>query len=736
MKIVARIGIGMGLMVCGLVACGAPPVESFVKDVRVVAGPGSPGSVIGLGEGVEAVVVGEVGGGAVSPVCVAAEWGKGRVVAFGHSGYLDTGVLDVGETGVLMERLVGWASGGVKKAAVLDGGLAAWLEKQGYGVVRPGKIDGESLRGVGVVLLGGRELSESQREELQKWIRGGGGLIAAQTGWGWQQIAARGGPSPDMRTNSLNRMLLGAGIGWTDEIVEKTKGEGFDGTRRGAGPMTLPGALDALMKAEGSEKKATGREERRALAQASATASRGVRLLPKDDRTVRPKLRAMMAKHAGEMTPTEGAPLKAERALPRMLMALQVDEMNGLSADEVRAHPASKAFPGEVSSGAERVTRRVEVDTSVPRWHSTGLYAPAGGVVTVTVDGDEVEGLGVRIGCHTDELWHLAEWKRVPEISRSWSLKRGANRVASAFGGLVYVEVSGRARGVRSVTIAGAVESPRFVLGKTTKEEWARLRRTPGAWGEIETPSVIVSVPASALRGIEDPTEIATLWQEILDHAADLRGIPRKRWSPERYVPDVQISAGYMHSGYPIMTHMDVVKDLSDAATLRAGSWGLFHELGHNHQDGMWTFDGTVEVTCNLWSLYLMEKVAGKPIGTGHGAVDSKDERTRRMVKYMAGGADFSAWKRDPFLALEMYIQMREAFGWEPFTKVFVEMDALPGGQRPRTDLDRHDEWMTRMSRATGRNLGPFFEKWGVPTSPGARASVSGLPGWMPEGLD
>ena len=29
----------------------------------------------------------------------------------------------------------------------------------------------------------------------------------------------------------------------------------------------------------------------------------------------------------------------------------------------------------------------------------------------------------------------------------------------------------------------------------------------------------------------------------------------RKR--PERYAADIQISAGYMHSGYPIMTHLD-----------------------------------------------------------------------------------------------------------------------------------------------------------------------------------
>jgi hypothetical protein len=32
-----------------------------------------------------------------------------------------------------------------------------------------------------------------------------------------------------------------------------------------------------------------------------------------------------------------------------------------------------------------------------------------------------------------------------------------------------------------------------------------------------------------------------------------------------------------------------------------------------------------------------------------------------------------------------------------------------------------------------GRNLGPFFEAWGVPTSPEARQSLADLPAWMPE---
>lgn len=251
-------------------------------------------------------------------------------------------------------------------------------------------------------------------------------------------------------------------------------------------------------------------------------------------------------------------------------------------------------------------------------------------------------------------------------------------------------------------------------------------------------PSVIITIPSSAIRDLDDPTEVCTAWQSVLDHAADLRSIPRTRKSPERYVPDVQISAGYMHSGYPIMTHLDAVDEMSQAAKLKAGSWGLFHELGHNHQDGMWTFEGTGEVTCNLWSLYLMEHVAGKTPGLGHDATNDDIKRRERALKHIETGADFNKWKADPFLALEMYIQLREAFGWEPFKSVFADYNGLKPVDRPKSDLDKHDQWMVRMSRAVGeggKNLGPFFEKWGVPTSAAARDSIKDLPVWMPEGL-
>ena len=40
---------------------------------------------------------------------------------------------------------------------------------------------------------------------------------------------------------------------------------------------------------------------------------------------------------------------------------------------------------------------------------------------------------------------------------------------------------------------------------------------------------------------------------------------------------------------------------------------------------------------------------------------------------------------------------------------------------------------MVRFSQTIGKNLGPFFQAWGVPTSQAARDSIQSLPQWLPE---
>ena len=68
--------------------------------------------------------------------------------------------------------------------------------------------------------------------------------------------------------------------------------------------------------------------------------------------------------------------------------------------------------------------------------------------------------------------------------------------------------------------------------------------------------------------------------------------------------------SGEMHSGHPMMGFTSAVPALINATSLRhLGTWGLIHEIGHNHQWDSWTVPATTETGCNFFSLYVNQNV-------------------------------------------------------------------------------------------------------------------------------
>ncbi|MBL8963555.1 MAG: M60 family metallopeptidase [Phycisphaeraceae bacterium] len=699
------------------------PREALLDGVGRIAAPGVPGTISVWGAEGSVIVAGIEGGGEV-PVVATSRLGLGGVVLFAHSGYLGKDALHHADTGRLMARAVRWSASKETPRVGIVGATECgeYLSAEGFTVVALGDRWHARLEDADVIILAG-DVREEQFENVRAFLRAGGGFITAQTGWGWRQIH-RGRPVGEL---GVNRLLEPASIAFTDGYADRTAADGFDAGREVSPYAHGRAALLATLEA----RVLTAADARTA----SHAAMSAVRAMPRSDAELRPRIDQRLAERADQLVPTESEPMTATGSpIDRFLLAVQVDRIENLPADQVRAHPAASRFPGPVPSDAPRLDRVVPINTAVSRWHSLGLYVPAGEVVTVEIP-ESAAALGLRavIGCHTDELWHHGEWKRVPRISSTTPLSRSQTTLASSFGGLLYIDVPARASGrVLDVTVRGAVAAPLFVLGKTSPTQWRdSIRHAPGPWAELATSSVIVSIPSEKIRDMDDPTPVLEFWNRVMDAAADLAEIPRERQSPERFVPDVQISAGYMHSGYPIMTHLDAADWLGNLDELRQGNWGLYHELGHNHQHSDWTFDGTVEVTCNLFTLYIHDMVCDRP------RTDSRrwlEKHTPDAARHLARGARFETWKREPFTALAMYMQLQQAFGWETFKKVFAEYRDLPSADRPKGDDQKRDQWLVRFSRACGRNLGPFFESWGVPTSQAARDQVLDLPGWMPEG--
>jgi hypothetical protein len=242
-------------------------------------------------------------------------------------------------------------------------------------------------------------------------------------------------------------------------------------------------------------------------------------------------------------------------------------------------------------------------------------------------------------------------------------------------------------------------------------------------------------VRSAEIRKLEEPEALLAFWHKTLALYADLgaRPLPPR---PERFVPDRQISAGWLHSGYPIMGHLVHGPQLTDLRGLSRppreseGAWGFWHELGHNHQQDAWTFDGTTEVTCNLFSLFVEESVRGI-LPWEHPWARNQLPAARKYLER----PDFNVWKQEPGVALWAYIDLRREFGWDAFRKAFRTYTEARPGDLPKTDQGKRDEWLRRMSRATGRNLAAQFDRWGIPVSAAARADVAELPSWTPPEL-
>jgi hypothetical protein len=243
---------------------------------------------------------------------------------------------------------------------------------------------------------------------------------------------------------------------------------------------------------------------------------------------------------------------------------------------------------------------------------------------------------------------------------------------------------------------------------------------------------MIVSVPTQVARMVKNPTELMSFWKKQVEAQDDISNQIAERKRPERMVADVQISAGFMHSGYPIMLHLPEAVEMVTFNRIKFPGWGFHHEVGHNHQRGDFTFDGTVEVTNNVLAMYVYEAVLGKDWLIGHPNI-SEEARKAHVQKIKSAADKWQVWKSDPFVALTTYIQLVQAFGWESWRQYLHSFADPSFGPAPANDDAKRDQFLVRYSKITKKNLGPFFAAWGIPVSASAKAEVSQFEDWMPQ---
>lgn len=436
------------------------------------------------------------------------------------------------------------------------------------------------------------------------------------------------------------------------------------------------------------------------------------------------------------------------------LRAIYEGELAGqvLPPAKLQKHPTADLFPGAIDSQVRYATHSCEINVNSYRWQSTGLYAPAGVVIRVTIPEEFVKaGWKLRIGANstTIDAPRHQTLKRFPKVDRVYELTSATTPVASSFGGLIYIELptpkspnfldrnsdiynlidkyDPPAPRLCSVQMTNVVQAPRYVHGVTNVGEWrAHIRNYPAPYAEIGSDKVIFMLPSHFIRDLDTPDLVMDKWDQVIDAMSELSGRPKEKPFPHRVLVDPHVNWGAAFAGYPI----NVPYGWATEIVRGEPSWGMAHELGHLHQHKSWTYQGCGEVTVNIFSIYALDVVNG---GSDRGSRDKALADAKKYLSKPLADRNWMTVKGELFERLAFYTILEMELGWAPFKQVFREYRELPLEQHLKSDVDRASDFMVRMSKASNKDLGPYFTQWGVQVNGAALQKTKAYPAWESE---
>jgi hypothetical protein len=410
-------------------------------------------------------------------------------------------------------------------------------------------------------------------------------------------------------------------------------------------------------------------------------------------------------------------------------------------------------YPGTADAQLPRVNQTFSFDRRVkkfnhygwsPEWYHTqhtGLWAPAGAVITVTVGNGDVSNAFIRINAQDDvlrtdgeEINGESKLKRFANVTTRVPLKVGSFKLRSQYGGFIQLESTWYTNTTLSVTISNAVAGAYFNTAQHTLSDWATIKTIATPWITIEGKRSVVTVPRGQVSNLNDPITLMKYYDEHVTHIEWLAGFDGSDSNnpvielKQHLLYDPQIVAGYGHAGYPIMVTGDWT--LASLSYAKSG-WGNVHEIGHNYQPfNLWASRYGTESNVNLFSLYALEKQgeASRIIKDGR-FTTSVNKLKNGQIKSFASDAD--VWDK-----LIFFMQLKYAFpqkGWTLYRDLYRAFRALPADELKSITSSSQLQWDKQfelMSQVSGYDLTEHYQKWGVPISSAAiaRVAAKGLP--------
>ncbi|MFJ8854853.1 M60 family metallopeptidase [Streptomyces sp. NPDC102437] len=399
------------------------------------------------------------------------------------------------------------------------------------------------------------------------------------------------------------------------------------------------------------------------------------------------------------------------------------------ATERAAGRPVNLTLTARPAAEAERL--RLGQALRGSEFQPTGLYVPAGTPISLTVQPyDDL----------LPTLW-IGAWDYYGEITapRSYPLTAGANTVTDPHGGPVYLTLTGRGEQAGVLFRSGAVPMPVFTLGRTSEADYQQQldTLTISPYVELHAPNTIMTLTregALLYRG-EDHAALLGLVETIIDSHARISGLDgskpvhRRKAGPYHFTEVSKVPSGvgayatHGYNGFP-RAYLDRATTVEG---LRTRGWGLYHELGHLHQQMAYKPGGLTEVTVNIYSL-AAQRTLKQPSNLL--TVDPKTGLTyfeSARLKFGTAGLTYEK----SFGAYEKLVPLRQlelAFG-EDF---WPRMHKLVREENPQSDYTENDKryraLATYSSRVAGYDLTDFFvNTWAFPIDAKGRAELAAL---------
>ena len=218
-----------------------------------------------------------------------------------------------------------------------------------------------------------------------------------------------------------------------------------------------------------------------------------------------------------------------------------------------------------------------------------------------------------------------------------------------------------------------------------------------------------------------------------MEKGYDIYAIPENERRYQWFTEDIQLAAGVMHSGYPIVKHTDDPDEPSRTFYGDWGDkWGYYHELGHNYVESNYKWEGNTEVVNNIVGLLNIARLTDY-----EWPIPKIEENINKCLSDFLNKPSSPSFSVDDTKCnLLVYSQLVRDFGFDCLHELFSDYkkNEEAGVEFPTLRTEKMNEWVVRYSKTVGYNLIPLFaDFWGWPISSKTEKALKSLPGYFPD---